>query len=320
MREQLKAGYYLLLDALRRDDRLLERIKREKLLVVLNLHQVSPHENPFWPPLHPKIFDGLLGFLKTHFEIVLFGELKATRNEKPLAILSFDDGYHNFVEYAVPLLEKHGVRANMNIIPACVESGQPVWNVQLYDFLKTAPKALIDEIRFPGIDLRLKNERYASKVRYGLGISRFLKNRPLSERHELWQGLERTMQKHESSFTRMMNRQEVLQISEFHQVGAHSYSHESMEFEDDSFFENDVTKCHEYFREQLNLPLETYAFPNGSFRSEQVDILKKSGIRNILIVGEDYSRLDDSVFSRFTIYGSSTTEVKYQALGINKKL
>jgi len=319
MREKLKAGYYLLLDALGRDAWLLERIKREKLLVVLNLHQVSPHENPFWPPLHPKIFDGLLEFLKAHFEIVLFGDPQATKNEKPLAILSFDDGYHNFVEYAVPLLEKHGVRANMNIIPACVESGQPVWNVQLYDFLKAAPRALIDEITFPGIDLRLKNERYESKVHYGLGISRFLKNRPRNERCELWKGLERIMQRHEFSFTRMMNRQEVLQISESNDVGAHSYSHESMEFEDNSFFENDLAKCHEYFREQLNLPLETYAFPNGSFRSEQVAILENNGIRNILIVGEDFSRPNNSIFSRFTIYGSSIGEVKYQALGINKK-
>jgi peptidoglycan/xylan/chitin deacetylase (PgdA/CDA1 family) len=111
-----------------------------------------------------------------------------------------------------------------------------------------------------------------------------------------------------------------MQVSESTEVGAHSFSHESMEFEDNSFFENDLAKCHEYFRKQLDLPLETYAFPNGSFRSEQVAILEKSGIRNILIVGEDFSRPNDSVFSRFTIYGSSTIEAKYQALGINKKV
>jgi len=86
MREKLKAGYYLLLDALGRDAWLLERIKREKLLVVLNLHQVSPHENPFWPPLHPKIFDGLLEFLKAHFEIVL---LVTRRRQKTRSLLRY---------------------------------------------------------------------------------------------------------------------------------------------------------------------------------------------------------------------------------------
>lgn len=320
MKEHLKSGYYFLQKILRKDAARLEKIRREKLVTVLNLHQVSPHENPFWSPLSPEIFDDLLAFLKENFEVVTFGEIAEARSEKPLAVLSFDDGYYNFYEHAAPILKKHGLRANMNIIPSCVETGAPMWNIKLYDFLNSAPRAQIDEIDLPGFETRLAGDDFASKLRYGLAISRFLKNRPRMEREELWRGLEELIQKSEFQSTRMMNREEIREIAAVHEIGVHSFSHESMEFEADEFFEDDFEKCAIYFQNKLELPLEIYAFPNGSYRAEQIDALRAKGIRHILLVGEDYARKDTDVFPRFTIYGSSKLETRFQALGFNKKL
>lgn len=319
MREKLKAGYYLLQKILRKDAQILEEIRQNNYIVVLNLHQVSPHQNPFWGPLHPKIFDGLLSFLKRRFDVILFRELNQIESEKPLAILSFDDGYYNFVEYALPILEKHELRANMNIIPRCVESGEPMWNLKLYDFLNVAPKQLIDEIRLPGFTLSLRGESFTHKVKFGLEISRFLKNRSRAEREELWNGIEKLMQKCDFPLTRMMNREEVKEIAKNQEIGVHSFSHESMGFEENSFFEEDLQKCLDYFGKKIQIPLETYAFPNGSYRTEQIEILRNKGIKHILLVDEDYARPNNNVFPRFTIYGSSTLEANFQGLGFNKK-
>jgi peptidoglycan/xylan/chitin deacetylase (PgdA/CDA1 family) len=321
MKEHLKTGYYFLQKALRRDAALLEKIRREDLVTVLNLHQVSPHENPFWSPLKPEIFDDLLAFLKENFEIVLFGEIDEAKSAKPLAVLSFDDGYYNFIEHAAPLLKKHGLRANMNVIPSCVESGVPMWNVRLYDFLNSAPKRRIDEIDLPGFEARLAGEGFADKVRYGLKISRFLKNRPRREREEFWSKLENLIDGSDAPATRMMNRDEVRGLAAAgHEIGVHSFSHESMEFETTEFFEEDFGKCADYFANDLKLPLETYAFPNGSYRDEQIEALRSRGVRHILLVGEDYARKGTGVFPRFTIYGASRLETRFQALGFNKKI
>lgn len=320
MREKLKATYFLIQKLLRKDARLLEKIRREDLLVVLNLHQVSPRRNPFWSPLHPQIFEDLLVFVKENFDVVLFKDLSAVNSKKPKAILSFDDGYYNFIEYAAPLLEKYGLRANMNVIPSCVESGEPMWNVRLYDFLNSAPKNLIDEIKPPGFDHRLKDESDSGKVRYGLHISRFLKNRPRRERERLWREIETVMEKGEFRLTRMMNAEEIGQIAATHEIGVHSFSHESMEFEENSFFEDDLQKCLKYFDETLRVPLEIYAFPNGSFRPEQIEILRSYGIKYKLLVGEDYAETNADVFPRFTIYGSAKLENRFQALGFNRKI
>lgn len=317
MKEKLKTSYYFLQKILRRDLALLNRIRREDFVVVLNFHQISPHRNPYWSPLNPKIFDTLLTYVKENFEIILFRDLAHTRSEKPFAILSFDDGYYDFIEYAAPILAKHKVRANMNIIPSCAESGEPIWNVKLYDFLNHAPRNLINEICFNGFDYHLKDDSHDSKIQYGLKISRFLKNRPRIEREKLVVQLENLMQRCEFEMTRMMTADEIQQIAEVHEIGAHSYSHESMGFESNEFFKTDVQRCSEYFNDSLGIPMEIYAFPNGSFRAEQCNILKDFGVSFLLTVGEQYARRESFVFPRFTIYGSSELECQFQTLGIN---
>lgn len=296
---------------------LISRNLSKNKVSILNFHQISPYENHFWPPLKPDVFDKLLAFLKQHFDIRLFSELSIPAKDKPIAIISFDDGYYDFVEFALPILEKHDIRVNMNIIPSCVKSGVPIWNVLLYDFLQTASIGLVNEIKLPRFGENLFGDSPSAKLSYGLKVSNFLKNRAKAERAELWLEIERVMAKHEFKKTKMMSLEDVLDISKKHEVGVHSFSHESMGYEDDEFFQADLSKCFEYFDKKLSLPMDIYAFPNGSYRPEQIDLLLQKGIKRILLVDEDFASVNENVFRRFTMYGPSYIEAKFQALGMN---
>ncbi|MBK8809905.1 MAG: polysaccharide deacetylase family protein [Acidobacteria bacterium] len=264
------------------------------------------------------IFDDLLGFLTENFEIVGFRDLESVVTNRPLAILSFDDGYHNFIEYAIPLLEKHRLKANMNIIPACAESGIPIWNVRLYDFLNSTDRRVINSLEIPGFEKKLAGDSTSDRVNFGLAISSYLKNRPRSEREQIFEAIESTISQHEIRMTRMMDIKEIREVAGDHEIGVHSYSHESMAFESDEFFSADLAQCIGFFEEQLGSAVDIYAFPNGSYRESQLDILKMNGIRFPLLVDEDYSRRTGECFPRFTIYGNQRWEARFQALGINR--
>lgn len=319
-RDTLKHLYFRLLRLTGSDRRLLGNIRKQDLVVILNLHQISPNSNPFWPPLEPRVFDELLTFLKQNFRVSNFANLDDAVDPRPRAVLSFDDGYYNFVEFAMPILEQHGLPANLNVIPSCIETGEPPWNVKLYDFLNAMPRKLVNEIKLPGFNGRLDDESDEAKVRYGLRISGFLKKRPRRERMELWSEVSQVLARvSDVKSTRMMNGREVAEAAVMHEIGVHSFSHESMEFEDDEFFQNDFQKCVSYFRDQLRLPLEIYAFPNGSYRGDQVAYLDRQGIKRILLVGESYARREQKVLPRFTVYGASPAEVSIRALGYNAR-
>jgi peptidoglycan/xylan/chitin deacetylase (PgdA/CDA1 family) len=312
----LKQLYLAALEALRLDAVLLSRIRRRDLVVILNLHRVSPHPNPFWPPLHPALFEELLGFASQHFHITTLHEPAVAKAPRPRLILSFDDGYQDFVEYAMPLLHRFSAAVNLNVIPTCVTTGLPPWNVQLYDFLNTAPLSLIREIELPGFPHRLEKSDPDAKMRYGLAISRFLKNRSRHDRQPLWDRVLRVINRGpDIQFTRMMTCSEIRETSRVHEVGAHSFSHDSMGYEELEFFREDLGRCFRFFQEQLKSPLTVYAFPNGSYRPENLQLLLEQGVDHVLLVGEAFAHPGSRVRPRITIYGDSVREIKFQALG-----
>jgi len=314
-RKFAKDLYYFGLSAFHADQARIRSLAQGNNVVVLNLHRVSPIENAFWPPMHPDVFEELLIFLRDYFTVCRFDQLLSASNERPLAVISFDDGYYDFLQHVLPLLDEFGMQANMNIIPECAETGMPIWNVRLYDFLNAAPRNLIKEIDLPGFDFELIDDSRAAKLKFGLKISSFLKKRPRLEREGLCRSIEHVIAKTAFELTRMMNADEIKHISEKTEIGAHSFSHDSMGFENNEFFERDFAKCQEYFLEKLDIPLSIYAFPNGSYRAEQIDFLRRSGIEHILLVDEKFADKRSDVVPRLTIYGESKNEVRMKALG-----
>ncbi|MDI1242937.1 MAG: polysaccharide deacetylase family protein [bacterium] len=264
--------------------------------------------------MRPDVFEDLLIFLKEHFWVRPIGDLGPKDSDRPTAVLSFDDGYYDFLEFALPLLRKYGFRANMNIVPECVITGRPIWNVRLYDFLAAASRKQIDYLHIPGLSITLKGESPSAKLRYGLQISRFLKSRARRERQAIWKSIESVVEEFDGPSTRMMNANEVRQIAEFTDIGAHSYSHESMGYEETGFLENDLEQCQKFFSEELSIKLDTYAFPNGSYRQEQVEYLLNNGVELVLLVDEKFAKPGSQVLPRITLYGGSRIEVISKAL------
>ncbi len=265
--------------------------------------------------MHPALFERLLRYLDKYFEVRNINELSEKQGSRPVAVLSFDDGYYDFIEYALPLLKKYVMRSNMNVIPQCVKTGLPIWNVRLYDFLASSSVEEVKKIEIPGFQFKLTGNGMRDKLGFGMALSKFLKTRARAERLELFQPIEELMNGKRFASTRMMTTGEVRQITEYVDLGAHSFSHESMEFEDDDYFENDVEKCSEFFRSDLDLPMDIYAFPNGSYRPEQIEHLRRKGVSKVLLVGETLANMDSNVIPRITMYGDSDSEMRMRSVG-----
>jgi peptidoglycan/xylan/chitin deacetylase (PgdA/CDA1 family) len=304
---------YFILNILLKKKIYFKNISKNNYLTILNLHRVSPDKNPFYPSLSPQLFEELLKFVTKEFNVITFREIEKYKNsKKPNLILSFDDGFYDFLEYAMPILEKYNVAVNQNVIPSVIESGKPVWDVKLGDILNQVPINRINQINLPNfkIELTLKN-----KAEFGLLLTHYLKQRAKREREPLWEKIETIAKEEQVQFTKMLNRNDIIEISKIHEIGAHSYSHESMGIESNTFFQKDFYKCQKYFQEKLNLPINIYAFPSGSYRKEQIAFLIKNNIKHILLVEEEYSTLNTNIHKRFTFYANSIAEMKIRALG-----
>ncbi|MDR3448850.1 MAG: polysaccharide deacetylase family protein [Alphaproteobacteria bacterium] len=283
----------------------LDKLAQSDASVILSLHRVAPDDGSSYRPLSPEIFEALLSYVKKEFSLCPIGDL-AKRSDRPKLALSFDDGYLDFYTYAMPLLSKHGVKVNQNVIPSCMETGRPPLNVMAQDFIGQAPAELVNKLDIPGFFL--SNKHHLSER-----LSSFLKFSPTAQRDELEKYLLPQFERFEGfAPTAMMSLDQVKHVGQLHELGAHSYSHASMAHESPEFFRQDVQNCKSYFREKLGLAVNIYAFPNGSYRTEHLQILRDEGIAHALLVGETFA---DGQLNRFTFDAAGESEMRYKATG-----
>ena len=292
----------------------LREMESRGLLPILNLHRVASDDRGGYAAMDPKLFDDLISWLKKRFSIVTFGDLaNLPPGGKPSVILSFDDGYKDFIEYAAPVLEKHRIRVNHNVIPSVIECGRPPMNVALQDFIAAAPSALLREVALPGLP---NGADPNDRNRCCLRASAAFKNRPIAEQKAIFLDLEKEIARFDGfRETPVMSLEEVLQISQVHEIGAHSFEHASMEFETDDYLQEDARLCRQYFADQLDQEVKIYAFPNGSANPRQSAIISACGFDHVLGVGETYSRPDAWLHSRFTLHAKTNQEARARALG-----
>jgi len=295
----------------------LSRLADSDRLTITNFHRVAPPDGSAYRTIAPELFDDVVGFLNRNFTLITFAELADFRRaDKPPAIISFDDGYLDFAEHAAPILKRHGVRSNHNVIPACIESGLPPLNVLVQDFVGKAPEPLLAEFDVPGFG---PVEPAEGRERFGHRLSQFLKNKPMAEQKSLAKLLlPQTERMDGFKPTPMMGRADVRAIADSHELGAHSFEHATLACEDDEYVRSDARACLEYFTDKLGVETEIYALPNGDGRPSQLELIRSAGFRHILQVGEDYSSTSATNHRRFTMYGDSRHELRFRATGFRR--
>jgi peptidoglycan/xylan/chitin deacetylase (PgdA/CDA1 family) len=115
---------------------------RKPGLTVLTYHRIAePAANLFYDPVisaTPDAFCAQIEWLCSHFQVLTLDEL-AKRIQtgspwrEPTALVTFDDGYRDNLEQAVPILQEHDVPATFFIPTSFLDSAElPWWDVVAY--------------------------------------------------------------------------------------------------------------------------------------------------------------------------------------------
>ena len=114
---------------------------RDRLTVIM-FHRVLSTRDPRWPTSDPEytlsdeLFGQSLDFFKKHYNVVSLADLLAARaGERPLPeralLVTFDDGWSDNEEYALPHLKRTGIPSVMFVAGAAVGRHEPFWQEQL---------------------------------------------------------------------------------------------------------------------------------------------------------------------------------------------
>lgn len=127
---------------------------------LLTFHSVRPRRADAFEPnlpieITPEFFDAVLTRLHQRgVEIVSLDDALArlragAADAPPFAVLTFDDGYRDLVQHALPILERHGAPFVSYVTPGFADSSARLWWVELEEAIRRLDRVdvIIDGLR-----------------------------------------------------------------------------------------------------------------------------------------------------------------------------
>jgi peptidoglycan/xylan/chitin deacetylase (PgdA/CDA1 family) len=121
---------------------------RRGRLSVLIFHRVLARPDPLFPDeMHAERFDALCGWVRRWFNVLPLDEavrLRAAGRLPPRALsISFDDGYADNHDVAMPILLRHGLSATFFISTGYLDGGR-MWNDSVIEALRSTALERLD--------------------------------------------------------------------------------------------------------------------------------------------------------------------------------
>ena len=271
-----------------------ERTGRDRLTVV-TFHRVLPTALRSAYPypglaVTPEELGWFVAFFRRHYAVEpLAGALERWRagkpTERPLLAITFDDGQVDNFEFALPVLEKGGVRATFFVPASHVEEQEPIW----HDRLGYAARAAIDrrDSRFREIltSLHVDAEGGAQLVLDELASR--LKALAPGERDDEIARIERIGgQPPHPAWDGMMSWEQLRALRDAgHEIGSHSLRHPILPRCGDVELEREVAGSKALLEERLQVEIPSFCYPNGDYDARVAAAVERAGYRQAVTTG-----------------------------------
>jgi peptidoglycan/xylan/chitin deacetylase (PgdA/CDA1 family) len=298
---------------------LLERIAavRWPSLIVLTYHRIAdPAHDPFYEPVisaTPESFKIQVDWLCDNFRIVALDELIAqiepgSRWHEPVVLLTFDDGYRDNFDLAVPILRERSVPATFFIPTTFLEAPQlPWWDHVAYVIKQTkSPRLTLepvpDSIAPMVIDLTARSRFMAIKTIIGAFLDKTIVDdgwflQQLAERAAVDADVKRL------GCQLFMSWDQVRELADSGSrltIGSHGHSHSRLAGLDRDRQRFELTESKRILETHLGREVSALAYPYGwpgTYTTETKELAALVGYRIAFASREDLNR--PGVFDRF---------------------
>jgi peptidoglycan/xylan/chitin deacetylase (PgdA/CDA1 family) len=283
-----------------------------KNLTVLTFHRVARAGAPGFDPdvsdTTPEAFDRQLRMCKQYFNFVDTAALDAHRAGAPLppnpAMITFDDGYRDNHDEALPILRRHGARAVFFIATKYVDERRLYWWERINRALAGSARAqlLMSYPEERALDLTTRESRRAAtlallavvKKHAGLDLERFLEEIETAAGTPLARDDERAL------VDRLIMSWEHVRALKAAgmDVQSHTHSHRILQTISDDEVTDDLRTSRSILEAQLDAPVYALAYPAGKAISSQPGLrraVRRAGIRVGLTTAPGSVRLERSL-------------------------
>lgn len=276
--------------------------------IVLMYHRVNDTENDYNRiTVEKEIFRTHMSYLKDKFRIITLGELLSYEGEEDAAAITFDDGFADFYENALPILTEYEIPVTIFITTGKLNTTEELWTTEILRILfanNSGDESIrLDlcgkQVELPVFTLEQKAETY--KV-----LRHVLMQLSAKEREDMLGSIRKQLQigVQGREEYRLMSVSEVREIAAnpLVTIGAHTVNHISMGRIADTELLYEIQQSIRDLENILKQRIKFFAYPFGTkadYSDRAIEILCKNGIEAACAVeGRIY---DDKRDSRYAI-------------------
>jgi peptidoglycan/xylan/chitin deacetylase (PgdA/CDA1 family) len=252
-------------------------------------------------------FDLLMGWMREWFNVLPLAEAveRLRRGDLPAraAAITFDDGYADNHQIALPILQRHGLSATFFIAVGFLDGGR-MFNDTVIETVRRCVEPALDLTRLGLSQYDLQS--LAAKRQAIPALLNQIKYQPLAQRLDTVHAMAEIAQVALPDDL-MMTAQQVKALRAAGMgIGAHTVHHPILARLEPDAAEREMADSRDYLQELLGEPVTLLAYPNGQpktdYRCEHVDMARRLGFQAAVSTAWGVARRDSDLFQlpRFT--------------------
>lgn len=271
-------------------------------LSIFIYHRVLPaHDELFPDELDSACFDRQLTIIKSLFNVIpLIDAVRHLRDgtlPPRTACITFDDGYADNAEVALPILLRHGVPATFFVASGFLNGGR-MWNDSVIEMVRRSPAGTLDA---SALGLGVHSVSTVGQRRAAIGdLIRQLKYLDMDVR------LARVNQL--AALLRLPLRDDLMMTSEqvrtLHRagmdIGGHTVNHPILAAAPAPLARYEIAEGKRMLEELIGSPVRLFAYPNGKpgadYRAEHTAFVRELGFEGAVSTAWGASRDDSDLF------------------------
>jgi peptidoglycan/xylan/chitin deacetylase (PgdA/CDA1 family) len=216
-----------------------------------------------------------------------------TRSHKPLAVITFDDGYADFYEQAYPVLRELDLTATMFLPTQCIGTGKPLAHDRLYWLLDTAEKRRVDLSRVivaAGVDKsvadRFSRGKYTPHTESLVYLPDALREGVIASIEDALPGRDA----YPPEFS-LLDWQQVREMADVGiEFGGHTANHVVLPIEDRTIAREEIFASKADLEAQTGRRVRSFAYPNGQYNAVIRGYLADAGYKTAVTTEKKINR------------------------------
>lgn len=255
-------------------------------VVFLNYHRViknQDYNNIIRPNddlvVTSEVFEKQVKYLTKNYNVISINDINSTKGNKKI-ILTFDDGYIDNLENALPILEKYNCPATIYIITSLIDNLEYPWWLKMWEIIVNNENILIE-----GKKIQIRNKKEKIEIYKNLC-------KELIEKKKIYQDayfndiiIKNNLDVFFKKEFLTTENLKYLGNHELIEIGCHTHNHENLKILDETEINLDLKKSLNILENILQKKIFHFSIPYGSknhFSNDTIKFISKFNFKTVV--------------------------------------